>query len=460
MASEVFDPREVALQRFELIVPLLDPDLDKAERALRREAILAAQKVKGRPVSARSVRRYVQFYREKGFDGLYPKNRSDRGEPRVLQQDLLDAAIILKKELPRRSVRQIIEILEGEGRVQRGILRPSTVSRHFKQLGLMELKKHTAQKVGYRRFQKERPNQLWQMDLKDGVFIPDPKEPKKSVKTHLLAFIDDHSRLVTHAEFYIGQKQPILEDCLRKAILKRGLPEKVYVDNGKIFVSRWFRLACARLRIEHKTTAPYSPQQKGKIERFMLTVEQFIEEARLVRFKTLKELNRAFHSWLEEGYNHHTHSALTDKDGNPHTPAQIFNDHATKLRFVSSEELEDAFMWEADRVVRLDGSLSLDGIEFDAGPAYAGKKVEIRYDKLKPEYVEIWANGQKDSVIYPKGVRAPLRQASSEELSSSETEAMPKSSRLLDHLDKQGKHRRKDSLGAIAFRSLEVKEDV
>jgi len=47
MASEVFDPREVALQRFELIVPLLDPDLDKAERALRREAILAAQKVKG-----------------------------------------------------------------------------------------------------------------------------------------------------------------------------------------------------------------------------------------------------------------------------------------------------------------------------------------------------------------------------------------------------------------------------
>ena len=92
----------------------------------------------------------------------------------------------------------------------------------------------------------------------------------------------------------------------------------------------------------------------------MRTVDQFIEEARLVRFKTLRELNTAFSIWLEEGYNHHRHSALTTEDGTLQTPAQVFNANAIKLRFISMEELRDAFMWEDDRVVRKDGWMAHD----------------------------------------------------------------------------------------------------
>lgn len=450
MRNDQINPRDVALQRFEIIAPLLDPDLELAERALRREAILASQKAKGEPISARTLRRYLQNYRELGFDGLYPRVRSDQGKPRVLQEELLKAAVILKQELPRRSVRQIIEILEGEEKVSVGVLRPSTVARHFKTMGLMELEKHAQAKAGYRRFQKERPNQMWQSDLKDGVYLPDPKNPDRFLKTHLLAFIDDHSRLVTHAEFYFSEKLPILEDCFRKAVLKRGLPDQVYVDNGKIFVSRWFRLACARLNVKHSTTAPYSPEAKGKIERFMQTVDQFIEEARLVRFKTLRELNTAFRIWLEEGYNHHSHGALTTKDGVLQTPAQVFNTNATKLRFVSIEELRDAFMWEDDRVVRKDGCLSLHNIDFDAGPQFVGKKVEIRYDRISPEFVEIWDNGRKAKIIYPKGARLQVTDTPS----ASEATDPPKTSRLLDVLEKQDKGRRRQELGAISFREL------
>lgn len=458
MKNDEFDPRDVALQRFELIAPLLDPELEPAEKALRREAILVAQKAKGTPISARTLRRFLQLYREKGFDGLHPQTRSDQGCPRVLQTELLEAAIVLKRELPRRSVRQIIEILEGEGKVKVGVLRPSTVARHFKQMGLMELERYIQPKGAYRRFQKERPNQMWQMDLKDGVYLPDPKNPKKFQKTQLLAFIDDHSRLVAHAEFYFGQKQPILEDCFQKAVLKRGLPDKVYVDHGKIFVSRWFRLACARLNVKHATTAPYSPHQKGKIERFMKTVEQFIEEARLIRFQTLKELNTAFAIWLEEGYNHHSHGALTQEDGTLRTPAQVFNTNASKLRFVSTEELRDAFMWEDDRVVRKDGFLSLDGTEFDAGPEYVGRKVEIRYDKINPEFVEIWTNGKKTKTIYPRGAKIHATQL--QPSPDTNIHQNPGSSRLLKVLEKQDKQRRKQELGAISFRELGGKSDV
>ncbi len=78
MEKKKFEPRDIALQRFEMISPLLDPDLDFAEKAIRREAILAAQEAKGKPISARTLRRYLQNYREQGFDGLHPRVRSDQ----------------------------------------------------------------------------------------------------------------------------------------------------------------------------------------------------------------------------------------------------------------------------------------------------------------------------------------------------------------------------------------------
>lgn len=144
---------------------------------------------------------------------------------------------------------------------------------------------------------------LWQADLKYGPYLPDPNNPQKKRRTYLMAFIDDYSRLVPHAQFYFEQRLPVLEDCFKKAILKRD-PDTVYVDNGKIFVSRWFRIACARLNIRHVNTKPYSPQAKGKIERFLGTVDQFVAEVKLLNPKTLEELNAAFACWLEESYNH------------------------------------------------------------------------------------------------------------------------------------------------------------
>ena len=107
-----------------------------------------------------------------------------------------------------------------------------------------------------------------------------------------MAIIDDATRLVVQAEFYQSQKLPVLEDALRKAIIRCGAPDNLYVDNGKIFVSQWLRLACAKLRIRHLNTKAYSPESKGKIERFNRTVEEFLEEAQLEKPQTLEHLIR------------------------------------------------------------------------------------------------------------------------------------------------------------------------
>jgi len=432
------DPRDVALKRYAAIAPLLEPGLEPAEARHRRAVILEREP----GVSERTLRRYLAAYREHGFDGLCPKKRVDAGKSRTVSPEVLADAEALKRELPQRSVRQIIEILEKEGRVKAGTIRPSTLAAHFAKLRLAKFQKTPG--AGFRRFQKEHRNCLWQADLKYGPHLPDPKNPKKTKRTYLVAFIDDFSRLVPHAQFYFEQKLPVLEDCLRKAILKRGIPDKIYVDQGKIFVSRWLRIACARLGIRHLVAKPYSPESKGKIERFMGTVDAFLAEAELQNPGTLKELNEAFHGWLEEGYNHKPHSALAPDE----TPASAFAGDVKKLRFATTEELREAFLWEADRQVDKTGCFKLEGRVYDAGPELAGKVVEIRYDPFALEEVEIWREGKKDRTAKELVLNQPRPAPAAKPAEK------PSRSRYLDVLEEKAKERRKNKLGAISFRDL------
>src|SRR5690606_38610761 len=115
--------------RFKGAESRLEPDIEQAERRARREKILERQRLLGKPISERTLRRYVQLYREKGLKGLEPKGRDDCGMLRGLSRSVLDEAKILKAELPQRSVRQIIEILEVEGKIEPGSVSAATLGR-------------------------------------------------------------------------------------------------------------------------------------------------------------------------------------------------------------------------------------------------------------------------------------------------------------------------------------------
>jgi transposase InsO family protein len=252
---------ETALKRHEMIAPLLVPGLDESEKRRIRREILERE-----GISERTLRRYVAAYRENNYEGLLKKKRQDTGQTKAISQEVLDRAAELRQELPERSVRRIIRILEGEGTVKKGDISRSTLSRHLLNMGFgaTELKNTKITGNAVRRFQKSGRNMLWQSDIKYGPFIPTANGGKK--RTYMVAFIDDATRLVCHAEFYDNQRLPILEDCFRKAILKYGKPDAVYVDNGKVYVSRWFRVACAKLGIRHINTKAYSPESKGYVK--------------------------------------------------------------------------------------------------------------------------------------------------------------------------------------------------
>ena len=216
----------------------------------------------------------------------------------------------------------------------------------------------------------------------------------KKFRTYLLVIIDDATRLVVHGEFYADQKLPILEDGLRKGVLRYGAPKSIYCDNGKIFTSTWMQLACAKLNIRHLKTRPYNAEGKGKIERFNRTVENFLAELSLHKAQTLEELNRLFSAWLSEAYNNKAHSSLDEK-----TPAETFAHDTAPLRFPSIEALTEAFLHEAGRTVDKTGCFNLNGKLYDAGAEWMRKRVMVRFDPFNLEEVQLWHEGKQRKVV-------------------------------------------------------------
>ena len=238
--QELDQLREEALRRYRIIAPLLDEGLSESEKRNIRWLICEQE-----GISSRSLRRYVAAFKQGGFDALLPRERKDKGTCKAIPPEALELAAELRRELPGRSAERIQQLLASEGY---SVTR-STLERHLRQQGLSgrEIKAERKQ-VASRRFNRKGRNTLWQADLKYGPYLPEPNRPGRKMRTYLLAMIDDATRLVVHAEFYDNQKLPVLEDALRKAIIKCGAPDNLYVDQGKIFVSQWLRLACAKLR--------------------------------------------------------------------------------------------------------------------------------------------------------------------------------------------------------------------
>lgn len=96
-----------------------------------------------------------------------------------------------------------------------------------------------------------------------GPWLPDPEVAGKKRRAHLFCFLDDHSRLVPHAEFFWDEALPRLERVLKVAILRRGVPKAIYVDNGQVYSANQFAAACATLGIQRIQTAPTRQSRKA-----------------------------------------------------------------------------------------------------------------------------------------------------------------------------------------------------
>ena len=453
------EANEMLLKRYEMIAPLLNENIDNFERRRLRAQILESS-----GISARSLRRYMQTYKEKGYKSLSDVKRSDKGIPRAVSEKVIDEAVKLRQELSSRSVRRIIEILEGEKLVKPGEVNRTSLNRQLihRGFGASQLRAEGKSSQPSCRFERKRRNDLWQADLKFGHKLVINGSKKK---TYLMAIIDDKTRMIMHAEFYSTQRLPILEDSFRKALLKFGKPKDILVDNGKIFVSKWFRLACARLGIRHITARPYIAKTKGKIEKYNQTVDQFLSEFALEPVKTLSELNRKFSIWLDEGYTHSEHESLKLEQRDPHTgellhkrertPYQAYTEDPAKVQYISSLECHDAFLWEEQRTVDKSGCVKLAGLVFDVGVALIKRRVDLRYDPFDLSLIEVWYEGAFQRKAEKLCITEFVPQPKS---SPTGTSQKPTHSRLLSVYEEKNKVREKQRNGALAFRSQQQEE--
>ncbi|MCL6449522.1 MAG: hypothetical protein K6U04_15525 [Armatimonadetes bacterium] len=234
------DPKlseQVAAFRYSLIAPIVSRQTPMAPGETKACLEEAAGKVYDIPgssrtgVSVRTLERYLHLYRKYGWDGLKPNPRK-RKTNFSIPAALLQRAIQLRRERPERSVEQLIFILEKSGEAPPGSIAPSTLARHLRKAGVCrrELLKEAGRDKGYRRFEAEDAHLLWQSDFQHSLYLPDPRNPKKRKKAILCAILDDFSRYLVHAQFYWDEKMPRLEDSLKKAILKHGIPEQFYCD--------------------------------------------------------------------------------------------------------------------------------------------------------------------------------------------------------------------------------------
>jgi len=175
---------------------------------------------------------------------------------------------------------------------------------------------------------------------------------------------------------------------LKIAILRRGLPKAIYVDNGQVYSATQFAAACATLAIQRIQAAPYSPEGKGKQERFFETLRaQFLPEVEPSQLATLFDLNESLWAWLECLYHQHEHSQTKQ------TPLARYTAGLAQVRPVDPETLRRAFLWREKRKVHRDATLSLQGNRYQVEPRWAGRALELRFDPFDLSQVELYLEG-------------------------------------------------------------------
>lgn len=437
---------EIAVERVQLLSPLFAEGLDPAKA---RE--IKAQLCQTHGISERTLRRYLATYQKEGFLGLKPKGRG-RTPTSGIVPELLNQAILLRREVPSRSVAQIIQILEWEGKAKPGELKRSTLQEKLLERGYSsrQMRMYSNSGVAARRFQKRYRNQLWQSDIKFGPYLPiGPDGSMKQV--YLVSFIDDATRHILHGAFYPTLDQIIVEDCFRLSIQKWGLPQAVYFDNGKQYRTKWMARACSKLGIRLLYARPYAAESKGKIEKFNRLVDNFLSEAALEKPKTLDRLNELFQVWLSECYQNKPHSALD----NNMSPARAFRSDQEPLRFPEPVVLANAFLHCETRKVDKSGCINFMGKKYEVGLSFIGCRVDVVYDpadisELTIEYEGYAPWKAHELVIGQHAGKRPRLPENLQPLSS-------ESSRLLEAAEEKKRQRQERQAPALSFRGVPKK---
>lgn len=325
-------------------------------------------------LSEKTIESWYYAWKTGGIEALEPNERCDKGQSK-LPADVQDVVLTAKQDNPARSLDTLIALLEHKGLVAHGTIARSSVHRLLVQHGLSGRSIVSTPSVERRAFEAAQAGDIWYGDVMHG--------PKVVIagclrKSYLVSLMDDASRLIAHSAFCAGETALDIEGVLKQAVLKRGLPIKLVVDNGAAYRSKTLQAICARLEIRLIYCKPYSPQGKGKLERWHATVRrQFLSELTACAIRDVHDLNARWWVWIEKAYHLRPHQGL---DGQ--TPLQRWQQDLTRMRSLGqfARQLDAIFYHRHPRKVRQNGTVAFQGTLFEVPYELSGQSVVLVVD--------------------------------------------------------------------------------
>jgi transposase InsO family protein len=383
----------IALHRWAVIAEATNNRLTHAERGMVVREI--AKRTHAHPdgderrYSRNTIDRWIRAWRAGGISALAPTQRADTGAVRA-HPELFTEAAALRLELPSRSSAQIASILFHRHGIH---IAERTIRGQLHRRGLNR-EALAGEAKAFGRYEASRPNERWITDVLIGPHVPYPKTVS-SVRAKLFLIVDDHSRLLIDGAFFAHENARACQNLLRRAIVRRGVPEVLYADNGAPFSNAWLSRTCGLLSIRLVHSKPYSPQGRGKQERLNRYIrEAFLAEATHRGIESIDELNDIFDAWAGEVANKRVHAETKEmpidrfERGGPHRQAD-------------SDVLVEAFRWSVTRKVTKTASVPLEGNQYSVDPSLVGRRVELRFVPEDLTVIDVFFEGKPAGVAIP-----------------------------------------------------------
>jgi transposase InsO family protein len=338
--------------------------------------------------AVRTLEDWWYAYRKGGFAALVPAPRSDQGQSRVL--DEVTAAWVLEQvsQNPTVPLKVLYAHWQSSGR---GLPSLSVLYRYLRRQGMdrKALRSGRLETGPTKAFEAPQVNDLWMVDFSPG---PTLSVHGQARSTQLCVLVDDHSRLIPFAAYYPQADTEAFHHAFKEAVLRRGLPRKLYTDNGKPFINAHSHLVCAQLGVRLLHCKPYHSWSKGKCERLIQSIQQGFETTLRIAGNaagSLEELNAKLSVWIQTVYHQRAHSSTGQ------SPEYRYQQAAKTLRrWDPSIDIEPLFYLRLERTVRKNGTIRLDGQLYEVPLSLRALKVQLRLDPWRRTRIEVWYQNQ------------------------------------------------------------------
>jgi transposase InsO family protein len=340
-------------------------------------------------VTRQSIYRWMARYEEGGLPALGERSHRPRSCPHQMPARLEAEVVEMRRVHPHWGPVRLVDQLRRRG----GRNPPShmAVYRALVRHGLIEANERRKRLPAYKRWERGRPMELWQMDVVGGLLLDDGTECK------ILTGIDDHSRFCVCCGVVIRATARPVCGLFAQALHRHGVPEEILTDNGKVFSNRLglkptevlFDKICRENGISHRLTAPHSPTTTGKIERFHRTLRT--EFLRGQRFPSLDIAQKQLGDWVVEYNTERPHRSLSMA-----TPAERFGTQgepsvpSPPLDLGSLDQDRSGEDW-VSRVVSTVGTISVSNQAFSVGKHRSGEIVDVH---VRETTLEAWCGNE------------------------------------------------------------------